>query len=244
MYKSLIGFIVFNLSIMVGSLYLLHTPKYQFSMGGKVHAAAVKARIETQLLFDPAPFYGDTLYLIGPIDIQTTIGMIKALRQVPDNFNLFLTINSPGGSLYLGSEIIKEINKAKQRGVTLQCTGDYMVASMAAIIALECNTFYMAPMTMLMHHSITFCMNVVGCFTEQDMIDNPTLFDSSWNFIYTEIHNINVDIAEKIYKRSNQALDVNDILQHMHSNDWYMTCPQAQDLGLAEGCLDVSREKI
>lgn len=63
-----------------------------------------------------------------------------------------LLINSPGGSVEAGLQLVEAIHIAQSRGVTVRCAVSTLAASMAFIILNECNERYALSNSLLLFH--------------------------------------------------------------------------------------------
>lgn len=106
-------------------------------------------------------FAGTLVDLRGPrtIRINGEIGMnalkiagdieqLSALSSEPIN----LVINSPGGSVVAGSQLIESVHIAQQRGVKVRCAVTNLAASMAFLLLTECDERYALSSSLLLFH--------------------------------------------------------------------------------------------
>jgi ATP-dependent protease ClpP protease subunit len=84
---------------------------------------------------------------------------------------IYLVINSPGGGVFAGLQMITAIRLAQQRGVEIKCIVTLMAASMAFQIFAECDTRYAFENTLLLFHPMT----MGGRFNSQDMQYNAEI---------------------------------------------------------------------
>lgn len=66
--------------------------------------------------------------------------------------DVFVYINSPGGSVAAGDVFIQALNIAKHRGVTVHCVSTVRAASMAFMIMVNCGKRYAFESTKLLFH--------------------------------------------------------------------------------------------
>ncbi len=97
---------------------------------------------------------GRTLYIRGFVGAQAldVAGKIIDLTDKNDEEPIDLVINSPGGSIYAGMQILSAMTVAQARGVTIRCFVPVMAASMAFAILAQCDERYALPFTMLLWH--------------------------------------------------------------------------------------------
>lgn len=89
----------------------------------------------------PAP---QMLYLETEIDEMSVLPLILDFQNARGN--VVLTINSPGGGVWAGLELIESMREAQSRGVSITCLvpKNGMAASMAAAVLQSCDTRLMA----------------------------------------------------------------------------------------------------
>jgi ATP-dependent protease ClpP protease subunit len=68
---------------------------------------------------------------------------------------IYLSIDSPGGSVGVGLRFIKIMREAKEAGSTIHCSVDGMAASMAAVILQECDVRIVHRQSMIMFHGVS-----------------------------------------------------------------------------------------
>ena len=74
---------------------------------------------------------------------------------------IYLVINSPGGSVVAGLQVITTMRIAQSRGVTIKCIVPMMAASMAFQIFAECDERYAFDNSLLLWHPIRVTVNGV-----------------------------------------------------------------------------------
>lgn len=84
---------------------------------------------------------------------------------------IYLVINSPGGGVFAGLQMITAIRVAQQRGVKVNCVVTLMAASMAFQIFAECSNRYAFENTLLLFHPMTQS----GRFNSRDMQYNAEI---------------------------------------------------------------------
>ena len=71
---------------------------------------------------------------------------------------IYLVINSPGGSVIAGLQVISAMRIVRHRGVTIKCVVPMMAASMAFQIFAECDERYAFDNSLLLWHPIRVFM--------------------------------------------------------------------------------------
>lgn len=113
--------------------------------------------------------------LIPVIDVVDGSMLSDVAMKINDLSNkssepIELFINSPGGSVMVGTTIVDAMTVAKQRGVTFRCLSSVISASMAFIIFAHCDERYVLPNTKLLFHPVS--VNLQGGARVQELIVN------------------------------------------------------------------------
>ncbi len=95
-----------------------------------------------------------TIYVTGviagnAIDIASKI---ESLSRTSTDEDIDLIINSPGGSIVAGMQILSAMQVAQARGVNIRCFVPMLAASMAFAIYAQCDERYALPYTLLLWH--------------------------------------------------------------------------------------------
>jgi ATP-dependent protease ClpP protease subunit len=98
------------------------------------------------------------LTLFGTVDEDTAgeviAGLNKALLQ--KRKAVFLTIDSGGGSVWAGLELIEAMRRAERGGIEITCLADGLAGSMAFVILQACpGARFMTKRTALMAHEVS-----------------------------------------------------------------------------------------
>jgi ATP-dependent protease ClpP protease subunit len=94
-----------------------------------------------------------TVYLVGEVNGQSLKVASKIERlsaSSKDDINIF--INSPGGMVVVGLQIIQAIDIARARGVKVVCSVGVLAASMAFQVLPHCSERYAMKHTLLLFH--------------------------------------------------------------------------------------------
>lgn len=94
-----------------------------------------------------------TVAVYGQVDgniIETAAKLDTLSRQSSDPINI--VINSPGGSVHAGLQLVEAIHIAQARGVKVRCAVTTLAASMAFIILGECDERHVFANSLLLFH--------------------------------------------------------------------------------------------
>lgn len=96
-----------------------------------------------------------TIEVLGAVDI-TMIEKAKQLDKLSkeNKKDIYILINSPGGSVAAGNIFISAMTMAKARGVKVKCVVPVYAASMAFSIMLNCSENYALPNASLLFHPV------------------------------------------------------------------------------------------
>lgn len=87
---------------------------------------------------------------VGP-DVMQLVERVEELSSASKE-PINILINSPGGSVFAGIQLVEAIHIAQNRGVTIRCAVSTMAASMAFIILAECDERYAFSNSLLLFH--------------------------------------------------------------------------------------------
>lgn len=95
--------------------------------------------------------------IIDEVDGTMLVDVIQRIDKLStqSSDDIDVLINSPGGSVFVGTSIIDAMNVAKARGVKFRCTVGTLAASMAFIILSECDERYSLPNAKLLFHPVS-----------------------------------------------------------------------------------------
>lgn len=110
-----------------------------------------------------------TLYFVGPIgtEVVAKANQVEKLSAASSDPITFV-INSPGGQVLPGLQLISAMRVAKLRGVQIRCFVPIMAASMAFQFLAECSERYGMANTLLLFHPMS--MGVSGSFTQAQFL--------------------------------------------------------------------------
>lgn len=119
------------------------------------------------LLVLTSPLFGNTLEidpdrfikLQGEVNEKTISVASEIEKLYSDNDdNIYLLLNSPGGSVLYGNIVIAAIEQAKSRGIEVICLSTAYAHSMAFNIMLECSKAVVLKSTSLVFHPVRIKM--------------------------------------------------------------------------------------
>ena len=130
-----------------------------------------------------------TVEIIGAVNME----IIEKAKQVnklskESKEDIFLLINSPGGSVAAGNVFIASMIMAKSRGVKVKCVVPIYAASMAFSIMLNCSKNYVLEKTSLLFHPVR--IGLMGYLTAQDAYQ-----------IYLDLIKIDIQLLDTLYER-------------------------------------------
>lgn len=125
----------------------------------KLRSLFVKAAILTSILTSPSLAKAETvtvpkdrsLTILGPIG-SSAIYSANELLEFKGNDPVWLVLNSPGGSIIAGMQILSAMRILKERGTPIHCVVPMMAASMAFQILAECDKRYGLHYSLLLWH--------------------------------------------------------------------------------------------
>lgn len=111
-----------------------------------------------------------TVYLRGPVadnalTIATNIEKLSRAGSQP----IDMIINSPGGSIITGLQIISAMEVAKQRGITIRCFVPMLAASMGFQVFAHCSERYVLEQSLLLWHPARIFV-LFGAFTSGELL--------------------------------------------------------------------------
>jgi ATP-dependent protease ClpP protease subunit len=104
-----------------------------------------------------------TVSLVGPVgnNAMTAAQEVTALMNA-SNDPIYMIINSPGGNVITGLQLLSAMQQAQARGIVIKCVVPNLAASMAFITLAQCTERYAFEGSLLLWHP----MRVGGSFTE------------------------------------------------------------------------------
>jgi ATP-dependent protease ClpP protease subunit len=120
--------------------------------------ATLQPRLDAEVGYVAAPARtGHRLLHLGPVRPLDSLGLVVGLQEVIEagTPRVTIDIDSPGGSVVLGLQIMDLMRDAQANGTTITCRvgNNAMAASMAAVILVAaCDRRLMSPTAQLMFH--------------------------------------------------------------------------------------------
>ena len=96
----------------------------------------------------------NTVVLRGPVDDSSVSDIILKLHQIKEN-NIYLILNTPGGSVVSGYHLIQTIDAFHKDGVKVICIAN-VALSMGFVILQSCPVRYIMPSSIIMQHQMAF----------------------------------------------------------------------------------------
>jgi ATP-dependent Clp protease protease subunit len=102
------------------------------------------------------PDLNRTIYVVGEIGSRGAINTAMQIERLSnDGKPITLIINSPGGSITAGVQIISALKVAKARGNEIRCVVPVLAASMGFQIFINCDVRYTLSGSLLLFHPAT-----------------------------------------------------------------------------------------
>lgn len=143
------------------------------------------------------------------LEVASKIDTMSRQNREPIN----IVINSPGGSVFAGLQLVEAIHIAQARGVPVHCAVTTLAASMAFIILGECNQRFVFANSLLLFHPAS-----VGI-----MFGNIKAEDAE--MIAENLNSVNQDMSQLM----KTAMGVDDIFAEL----WYRKHFHAETLWTA-----------
>lgn len=173
---------------MLGILLLLNLFFFATAKTSKVNTKPLNIRFNST----------NNIMIKGPIDNGVSSKFIYELSLLENKKNVYVYLDTPGGSIDDGMQIVAQVKKYK-----LSCIAE-KAYSMGFIIFQSCEKRYIMPHTRLMQHQLSY-----GIRDEKLKIDNYVRFIDSMESQLVE------DQAERI------GLDVDDFYERT-INEWWI----------------------
>jgi len=157
--------------------------------------------------------------LKGPVrygNIQSLINKIKEMNE-KNNKNIFMIINSPGGSVADGLELIGVMESVKSK---IYCVIETEAYSMAAIISLFCHKTYIHKYATMMFHEANLSLD-----------ESYTKFFSRAEFLKRYLKMVDKSISKQMGVSTKSY-------RHMSLPEWWLTAREAARYGVVDGVLN------
>ncbi len=172
------------------------------------------------------------LELLGAVTSSSTSVLVSALKDAKASKApvVILEINSPGGQVYPGFELIRQIEKMK--GTKVVCVADIQAESMAFVILQSCGLRIMTKRTALMIHEPYIAGSLEGPLTQTKM--RNTIEDSKAT-----------SRAFNEYVAHQMKLTYAKYTEHVRGGrDWYMNHDEAIKQGAVDEVVDTVNEVL
>jgi len=157
----------------------------------------------------------NSLLIKGPVTEETTTEFIYALNKMKNKHNIYIYLDTPGGSVEHGNKIVSEIQKYK-----LNCIAE-RAYSMGFVILQACKNRYITPYGRIMQHQISY-----GVSNEKGKVESYVSFVNQLEDEMTEMQAARINISpEEFTKRT--------------YNDWWMVGKNAILANCADRLADV-----
>lgn len=159
------------------------------------------------------------LVLKGEVLPSTIDPLIEKLNDLDSisNEDIFLIINSPGGSVSDGMNLIRAMKSARSKIV---CAIDTKAYSMAAIIATYCSKTYIHKYAAMMFHRATYVIQ-----------GHPEEVTSRVKFVNRYFDLLHAEIATNLHiSKEEYNLRI--------TNEWWLTAIDAAEFGIASAILN------
>lgn len=207
--NKLIASVVVALSL-VGSTYASDSTKVDFNKQRPTTAVNLKINQDRAILLKGVM----DEYSVGDVNAK-----IKELSETSGD--IFLIINSPGGSVVDGFELINNIKSIKsQRKVNTICVVESEAYSMAALTAMFCHKTYMHRHANIMFHEASY--GVQGSASQ---------IASRVAFFNTYLGGLNKDVAAQM------GID-QGMYEALIAHEFWLTADQATQIGVVDGVID------
>lgn len=169
----------------------------------------------------PGSVRDETYVLAGEVLDATVAPIVEALDSTPSGRRLTLIIDSPGGAVSSGLELIEHLQNAQYRGVVIVCAVPRYAASMAAVILETCDVRLVGKQALLLFHT----SSITGAS------------GNAWELsrLVREIKGINHRLAILVAGRLNMPLK--DYEARVEDQDWLLGYEEALAVGAADGVL-------
>lgn len=163
-----------------------------------------------------------TVVLRGVFTPQSVGQVMTKMKEIAaTKKDIYLVLNSPGGSVIDGEELISLIQTLKKvQGIRTTCVVESMAYSMGALTALYCNQTFMQKHSSIMFHSASYSVQGSAPQIYQRVMFLTNFFDE-----------LNQDIANQMGITKEQYVA-------LLSPEYWKTATEAAELGIVDGVVD------
>lgn len=155
------------------------------------------------------------LTIKGPVTEESTTDFIYSLNKMKNKNNIYVYLDTPGGSVEHGNKIVSEIQKYK-----LNCIAD-RAYSMGFVILQACKQRLITPYGRIMQHQISY-----GVANEKAKVESYVSFVNQLEDEMTEMQSSRIGISGEEFSRRTY-------------NDWWMVGKNAILANCADRLVDV-----
>lgn len=111
-----------------------------------------------------------TVFLVGEVGVNAFL-LAAQIQELATESNdpIDIVINSPGGSVEAGLQLISSMNMAKSRGIKFRCVVPVMAASMGFQVLANCNERYALSYALLLWHPMKIFI-MMGTLSADDLL--------------------------------------------------------------------------
>lgn len=165
-----------------------------------------------------------TIVLEGYIEPGITDSIVEQMEKLSETSNkpIFLMIDSPGGQVDAGFDVVNQIRALKEdKNLKVICGIRHQASSMAAIIASYCYETYATRRSTIMYHEVS--AGIEG--KVQDIQDS-----------LAGLVRLNDEVAQDLAEQLGLTLE--QYREKTSRRDWEMTATEAAEIGAINGVLD------
>jgi len=161
-----------------------------------------------------------TVVLKGPITAASVAPIISAIKGMNEltHQDIFIIINSPGGSVVDGLELIDTIQALDAR---VYCAIESEAYSMAAILSQFCYRTFIHKHAAVMFHEASYSIPY----------DSAARIYQVVQFITKYLDNVDADVAHQMGISTHSY-------QYMAKKNWWLTAEEAAKYGVVDGVLN------
>jgi ATP-dependent protease ClpP protease subunit len=171
----------------------------------------------------PAParaeYRAETAVLAGPVDEDSVAPLIELFAEAPASVTL--VIDSPGGGVYAGLDLIEAMQNAQYRGTHITCAVPRLAASMASFILEACDVRLMGKQAALLFHTVSISM----------------ASGNRWDLVRLakEMDSLNRRLA--IFVSGRLTISFDEYQARVEDTDYWVGWEEAMEIGAIDGVL-------
>ena len=164
-----------------------------------------------------------TVVLKGPVKQHNVVAIMDSMKEMAEISpeTIFLIINSPGGSVVDGFELINLIKTLRHtKGIRTYCAIESEAFSMASLIGLYCHKTFAQKYSSIMFHDAAYGVSGLAFLVKKRV----EFMDKYLNMLHEDAAK-QMGISLDSYKAKTQ-------------HEWWMTAEEAAQFGIVDGVLD------